>query len=105
MVERQLPKLDVAGSIPVARSILLNNSRLNFQELEKPLEPSRKTSRRFSLRNRQPPELKVVARVLWTAPSRTRRSSFGVSVSQQKAKLTSQVAQFIEKKGSPICEN
>ena len=53
MVERQLPKLDVAGSIPVARSILLNNSQLNFRELEKCSKPSRKASRKFSPRNYQ----------------------------------------------------
>jgi len=30
-----IPKLKVAGSIPVARSIFLNNSQLNFRQLEK----------------------------------------------------------------------
>ena len=40
MVERQLPKLDVAGSIPVARSIFLSkiakSDRLASQERDRP---------------------------------------------------------------------
>ena len=30
MAERQLPKLNVAGSIPVSRSIIFNNLALDF---------------------------------------------------------------------------
>jgi hypothetical protein len=59
MVERQLPKLDVAGSIPVARSNFQSLSELIFKTRET-LEPSRETSRKFSLRNCQPPEVKLM---------------------------------------------
>ncbi len=47
------PKLDVAGSIPVARSIFLSNSQTQFSKVRETLELSRKTSRKFSLRNCQ----------------------------------------------------
>ena len=38
MVECQLPKLDVAGSIPVARSSFLSNSQIQFQKSYELLE-------------------------------------------------------------------
>jgi hypothetical protein len=55
-----IPKLDVAGSIPVARSNFPQSlSELIFKTRET-LEPSRETSRKFSLRKCQPPEVKLM---------------------------------------------
>ena len=53
MVERQLPKLDVAGSIPVARSNSLSDSQTPFSKVRETLE----TSCKFTLRKCQPPEM------------------------------------------------
>jgi hypothetical protein len=50
----QIPKLEVAGSIPVARSIFLSNSQTQFSKVRETLEPSRKRPANFSLRNYQP---------------------------------------------------
>ena len=60
MVERQLPKLDVAGSIPVARSTFRNNSQTQFSKVIETLETSRNCFRFPGSRKCQSPEVKVM---------------------------------------------
>ena len=67
MVECQLPKLDVAGSIPVARSIFLNEFLTSNLEVTQTLEASRERPQRIRLladRRCQSQEVKTMQIVL-----------------------------------------